>query len=194
MGGGYLDQDTFIDKSFKNNYLDKLEYNDKVGLYTPQYLIDRKKEPTLSDVFVEVIWTMTSASIYNLEIMNKLNYFDERYFLDVVDYEYCLRCNKNEFKVIRYNGYAVKHNPGITKTTKLFKYKYGYMSPVRYYYQIRNLKLLYSTYKYRKIKLILFYKLLKVILLFDNKKQYFKMNKKAKNDFKNNKFYKIDLN
>ena len=191
--GGYLDQDTFIDETFREKYLDKLEYNNDVGVYTPQYLIDRKKDPILTDSFDQVVWTMTSASIFNVEIMKKINFFDERYFLDVVDYEYCLKCNKKDYKVMRYNGYAVRHNPGITNTTKLFKYKYGYMSPIRYYYQIRNLKLLYSEYKYKKIKLILLYKFLKVILLFSNKKEYLKMNKKAKQDYKNKRFYKINL-
>lgn len=187
----YFDQDTNIDDKMKKNYFDKIEYKSNVAVYTPQYEIDRKKKPILTEEFANVKWTMTSASIFNVKIFSKIGGFDERYFLDVVDYEYCLKAIKNGFLIVKYCGYSFKHCPGITKESKILKYKYGYMSPLRFYYQIRNLKLLKSEYSYWKIRLIIVMKYIKVILFFDSKSEFFKMGKKAKRDFKAKKFGKF---
>lgn len=186
----YFDQDTTIKEDIVKNYFDKLKYDENVALYTPLYNVDRHKTPKKNFKFENIKWTMTSASIFNIDVLNKLGYFDERYFLDCVDYEYCLRANKNNYAIVQYGGYVFEHCPGITKTSKILKYKYGWMSPLRYYYQLRNLRLLKKDYKYWKINLIILLKQVKMHLFFDNKKEYVAMKKKAFKDFKDNKFYK----
>lgn len=192
----YFDQDTIVDDKLNENYLSKInELNSNVAILSPQYIIDRKKKPIIENKFVNITFAMTSCSIYNLEITNKIGFFDERYFLDSVDLEYCMRCLKNNYSILRFCGYAIEHNPGITKKTKILKYKYGYMSPVRAYYQKRNIMLLIETYPEHKFrfKKNIFLKWLKIILFFDNKREFLRMWKKAKTDYRNRKFGKIDI-
>lgn len=181
-----FDQDSrIIEKGF-TNYIEKA-ISVNVAIVSPQYIIDRKHDIKLRDGFCDTIFTLQSASVFNLELLNKLGYFDENMYLDCTDYEYCLRVHRAGYKTLVYNGYAINHKPGITKTT-IFGFKYGYCSPIRIYYQIRNLKYLYKKYKYWKIRLILFYKFIKIIIFFNDKKDYLKMWRKARHDFKNNKF------
>ena len=186
----YFDQDTDIPDDINEKYIDVITKYEKkdVAVFSPLYIIDRKKVPLLEKRYSFTKLIMTSASVFNLEIMHKINFFDERYFLDCVDYEYSLKSVKNGYCNLIYHGYAIKHNPGITK--KKFNIRYGYMTPDRFYYQIRNLKLLFKDYHYFKLKIILLIKYLKVFIFFEKKVEYFSEWKAAIFDYKNNIFYK----
>lgn len=188
-----MDQDSVLsEQGFELYKLSILNYPN-AALISPQYIIDRKKSITFQNKIDEIDWTMQSASIFNLEILSKLNFFNAEFFIDVIDYEYCLRAKQNGYLVLKYFNYAIKHNPAITKRISLLDLGYGYCSPLRIYYQSRNLRYLKKQYHYHKITFVLLIKYLKILLLFDNKKQFFKMWNRGKKDFKNNKLGKFDV-
>lgn len=181
-----MDQDSVLSvQGFEQYKLSISDYK-KAALISPQYIIDRKKDVVLQNKVTETVWTMQSACIFNLEILQTLGFFNEDLFIDTIDYEYCLRARKNGYKVLVNCNYAIKHSPAITKYTKLFKLGYGYCSPLRIYYQSRNLRYLRKNYGYWKITLIILIKYLKIIFLFDNKREFLKMWKQGKRDFKRN--------
>lgn len=171
------------DSSFSNNLIDEYSKNEKqdVIIYSPNYLIDRKKKKNYSKNVKYMYWTMTSGNLLNLQLYKKNGTFKEELFIDAVDYEYCLRARKNGYKILQCNKAILKHNPGITKIKKIlfYKYKYGYMSPTRLYYQVRNLRYLIINYNSYRALLVIAIKLMKILFLFDNKKSYLKMFKKA---------------
>lgn len=83
-------------------------------------------------------FVITSGSIYNLNVFQKVGQFREEYFIDEVDNEYCIRSRINGFniKLIKHN-YLVQQFGETTHRNVLDKYTSNY-SPIRTYYQIRN--------------------------------------------------------
>lgn len=185
-----MDQDSKIIREGFQDYLDIATNQKDCLAISPQYSIDRKKPIKLESKIKNVTWTMQSASIFNILILDKLGFFSEKMFLDCTDYEMCLRAKKNNFNILVNMNYSIIHNPGITRQTKILKYKYGYCSPLRIYYQRRNLLYLYSRYKNKKILLVQIIKLIKIVLFFDKKLLFLKMWSKGKKDYTNNLFGK----
>lgn len=185
-----MDQDSKFGNNLIDIYINYLD--DKTAIYSPNYIIERKKERKSKKDVQEVYWTMTSGNLVNLELYKIIGKFREDFFIDGVDYEYCLRTRKKGYKIIQCNNAKLIHCPGITRTKKiLFKeYKYGYMSPIRMYYQIRNLSVIAKEYKSIKAYEILAIKFLKIIILFDKKKQFLKMYNKGIKDAKSNNYGK----
>lgn len=184
------------DSKFNNNLIEEYSknYEKDIIIYSPNYIIERKHKKEYKVDSQYLYWTMTSGNLINLELFQKVGMFKEEFFIDGVDYEYCLRARKNGYKILQCNRAILLHNPGITKIKKIlfWNYKYGYMSPTRMYYQIRNLKYISKEYKSFRAELIIIIKFLKIVLLFDNKKEFFTMFKKGIKDCKENKFGKIE--
>ena len=184
------------DSKFNNNLIEEYSknYGKDIIIYSPNYIIERKHNKEYKVDSQYLYWTMTSGNLINLELFQKVGMFREEFFIDGVDYEYCLRARKNGYKILQCNKATLLHNPGITKIKKIifWNYKYGYMSPTRMYYQIRNLKYISKEYKSFRAELIIIIKFLKIVLLFDNKKEFFTMFKKGIKDCKENKFGKIE--
>ena len=190
----YFDDDTKI----LSGYCNFLEYaftlND-AAIISPLYSFDRNKTKKGNKI-KKINFTFTSASIFNLNIMNELGYFDELMFLDCIDYEYCLKARKNGYLILENPCMIVQHRPAITQEIKVLgkTIKYGIHSPLRYYYQIRNLKYLsrkyHSVYCYKRYLI----KILKVYLLFKDKEEYIKMIKKAKLDYKKHRMGEFNEN
>lgn len=183
------------DSKFKMNLIDEYKKikNKDIIIYSPKYLISRKKNKKYRRDFIEIYWTMQSGCIFNLQLYKIVGCFREDFFIDCVDYEYCLRARKKGYKIIQCTKAELIHNPGIEKTKRIlfWNYKYGYMSEKRLYYQIRNLSQIWKEYKCFKALLIILLKFLKILLLFDDKLLYFKYFRLARKDFKNNKFGEI---
>lgn len=47
----------------------------------------------------DVLLSINSGSLYFLENLKKLNWYNESYFVDCVDYEFCLNSNNHGFKI-----------------------------------------------------------------------------------------------
>lgn len=188
------------DSSFKNNivdvyksYIEKEKIND-VAILSPVYMTDRRGGKT-ADGYDILYWTMQSANFINLKAFSSIGDFDESYFIDCVDYEYCLRAKESGYRIIRCNKAVLLHNPGITKEIKIFgkTFKYGYASKTRIYYQVRNALYMFKKYHNARALGIVAVKIGKVVLLFDNKKEYINILKKAFCDYKRGTTGKLDL-
>ena len=191
-----MDQDSYFTENLLDKYekIIKIKNTDKIAIISPTYKYDKKKLETFSG-YKQVEYIMQSANLINIKIWEEIGKFKEEFFIDVVDYEYCLRCNKKEYKIIQSGEAVLEHSPAITKSKKILgkELKYGYCSKTRIYYQARNL--LWTAKKYKSIKmyLILMIKWLKILLLFDKKKEFFKAYYKGIKDCKINKFGKVRI-
>jgi rhamnosyltransferase len=101
-----------------------------------------------------VPWThiITSGSIINLSLLEKLGWFDENLFIDMVDFEYCYRAIMKGYKVILFKNILINHQLGATRFLAAEKdrtvKKNTYYAPIRIYYMVRNylyLKPVYSS-------------------------------------------------
>lgn len=173
-----MDQDSSFSNDIVEIYSDYIENNDtsKIAVLSPQYNTERNK-PTTSTEVESIKWTMQSASLFNLSIYKKIGKFKEKYFIDCIDYEYCLRAIEHGYFNIRCNRAVLNHSPAINKSVNVFmtKINYGYTSPTRIYYQVRNALDMWKGYHDPKSLGIICVKLWKIVLLFDHKSEYLKL-------------------
>jgi rhamnosyltransferase len=81
-----------------------------------------------------------SGNLVKLSNFIKLGPYREDYFIDFVDYEYCLRAKANELLIFKINSVKLSHEPGVRSSVSVFGVQYSYFeaAPMRYYYVIRN--------------------------------------------------------
>ncbi len=188
-----MDQDSSLNKQIIDTYRDYIrKHPDKVFALTPKYHTDRRYSEATSGE-KEILLSMQSGTLFSNKLFSMIGLFNEALFLDVVDWEYFLRMHKHGYSLIRCNSALLDHQPAETREGRLLfiTLKYGIASPVRYYYQARNL--LWVAKKYHSIALYkdLLIKYLKIILLFDNKRIYLKYSNSGIVDAKRNKLGKF---
>ena len=83
---------------------------------------------------------MTSASLTRVEAWHNVNGYDESYFIDFVDNDFCMKLRLHGYKVLRDFNAVLQHQLGNTKDIILFgkHIKYSEHSPLRTYYMVRN--------------------------------------------------------
>lgn len=193
-------------ESMLNVYYNLLETEKKivVGMF-PKYLekglnnfIGVESDCTLND-YRYLISDITSGNLLKADIFKKIGFFDEKFFIDYVDHEFCYRINKAGFKLIKVENAKLLHSLGNTKKKKiLFKeIIYTNHSPLRKYYMTRNR--FYTWKKYNNLKEInkidkvnFMKENLKILLLENNKINKFRMIIKGYIDYKNNRFGKLN--
>lgn len=190
-----MDQDSSFETKILDVYRKYIsEHNVKnVAILCPQYKTDRRTLKKRGE-FNEKEYVMQSANLLNLAVFRGVGEFIDELFIDCVDYEYCLRVRQCKYKIIECTDAVLTHKPADTKCVKILwkTIKYGSAPPIRYYYQVRNLSYLISKYHSIKMLALLFVKIAKIVLLFDNKKEYLKMVKKARYDYKYKQFGRKD--
>ena len=55
---------------------------------------------------------MTSGNLVNLDIYQKIGGYNEDYFIDGIDIEYCLRIKKYNYRIVRLNNIEIIHDLG----------------------------------------------------------------------------------
>nr|HPJ21580.1 hypothetical protein [Clostridia bacterium] len=98
--------------------------------------------------YEDINWCITSGAITNIPVLKKLGGFDEDMFIDLVDFEYCLRLGESGYRIIRANGFVLKQRLGDLFEKHIGKRRIFVTnhSPMRVYYYSRNL--LYCSGKY----------------------------------------------
>lgn len=158
-------------KTFINNTEDS-----KILLLAPQHKHERNQVKK-KKYYKKKLWTMSSGCLVSVENALKIGGYKEELFLDGLDCEICIRGNKMGYSVIECGEAILSHNPAETHVVKIKNrviLKYGYAEPQRYYYQIRSCMWIFRKYHTLNMLKIMIMKLLKIILLFDNKKAYMK--------------------
>ncbi|MBZ4656142.1 MAG: hypothetical protein JG759_690 [Thermoanaerobacter sp.] len=140
-----LDQDSVVSHNLIENYVKYISY-DRVAIITPkimyrndsqnQSILVKKSEPQYE--YVEKC--ITSGSFINIPICKEIGYFDDKMFIDLVDFEYCIRIQKANYKILRLNNVALNHQLGDLKIYNFFGKKIFVTnhSELRYYYYARN--------------------------------------------------------
>lgn len=176
-------------------YRDYIENHDcsNVAIIVPQYNFDR--HPRKAGVGLKTVkYADMSGSLYNTKVLKKIGLYDPKTFFYGLDTEYCLRVKKNDYRMIECSAAVLHHQPAHTETLKIGNkviFRYGKDVPVRYYYQFRSGYYIHYLYHDFKQDAFMIYKFLKVIFFFDNKKEYLRLIKKAKADYKNGYFGKL---
>ena len=146
-----MDQDSSFKKETLNNYftcIQSFEEKENVSMFG----INHEENVNESNVCnpVKVNHLITSGSILNLRLVNFIGGFDEKLFIDEVDFEYCLRSVAKGFDIVQFVNIFLNHNLGQTsqhlsfKTIKLTSRNLH--SHIRMYYMTRNFLYVQSIY------------------------------------------------
>lgn len=144
---------------------------------------------------------ITSGNLLKSDIFKKVGFFDEKLFIDMVDYEFCFRIRSNGYKLVKVGSAILYHNLGNTKVKTILGKKIycTHHNFVRRYYITRNRFYTWNKYKefnfyeIKKDKKAFLKELLKIIVLEDQKVKKIKMIFKGFKDYKNNIYGKINL-
>ena len=151
-----MDQDSIPDRKLVTNLLncyDELENKGhKVGLVGPQdYDKDthelnkarlKKGKYIEGTNFLSLDQTLSSGSLIPKNVYDVVGGMENALFIDAVDSEYCWRIKKNGFLVIKNNDALLAHKLGDGKKKVFGLVSVGVPSPIRHYYQVRNILLL----------------------------------------------------
>jgi rhamnosyltransferase len=167
-----MDQDSSFDSGVFDQYLRLVDDYDKEKVAQFGVNCDPKHIP-ISDIPFNADSLITSGTILNLAVFQKVGKFDEKLFIDFVDVEYSLRASYMGYQNIIFSNVIMKHALGYLKLGRSFKnFKKTLRilhSPIRVYYIIRNG--LYLLFKVNHID-----KKARKAILFDHMKM-------LKNDF-----------
>jgi rhamnosyltransferase len=110
-------------------------------------------------------WVITSGSFINLNLFSVLNGFDDAYFIDRIDYDFCSRAIDKGFSILQSKRSFIFQQLGAPIQGAI---KIGYEhSPLRNYYSFRNRYYFYrfksSSPLYRRILAIFFGSIVQII-------------------------------
>lgn len=130
-----MDQDSYWEDfdSFKSEAINRQEM-----IISPN--INNAHPSTIHQIKAAI----TSGSIYNLSIFDKIGLFNETYFIDAVDTEFCYRAYGKGFITIMLGNHNLKQTFGKSEK-KIMGTIYNY-SAFRRYYQVRNHLWLWRAY------------------------------------------------
>jgi len=146
-----LDQDTVCFDDIIDNYRGYLDL-DNVGQLTCVYK-DRNfnddNSSFLKDKVKKVPWCITSAALVNVDAWKAVNGFDEKLFIDEVDYDICLSMRENGYFIYQIGFVGFIHEIGEGKVVNVAGHniKTWNHSPFRRYYSTRNAMLVARKHK-----------------------------------------------
>ena len=125
--------------------------SDSIGLIAPNIL---GKEIVHYDIYCTYFdKVFQSGAMHSLKAWDMVGGYDEKLFIDQVDYEYCVRMRLSGYKIIKINNAYMEHNLDDDEVEiqwqeghKVYINKY---SPMRYYHILKNNLYLYDKYQSR---------------------------------------------
>ena len=159
-----LDQDSICPDNLINEYRKYFEFDSDIDLFTPKIgdlnEIDGSPIDCVGDCEY-VNRSITSAALLNVKASRAVGNFDDKMFIDYVDFDLCRNLINHGYKILRVNTAELTHEVGNAKKITLFKnvgkllkikklektvYTYNH-SPLRTYYYSRNTFYYIAKYK-----------------------------------------------
>lgn len=176
-----LDHDTIIDGSLITKYINYIQEKDcsEVGILATDYFDISINSPVFNNSdTIEVHETISSGSLLNISIYNKIGGLKIYYFIDQVDNEYCYRVINNGYKIVVLPGIGMEHRLGNMERRSFLGYSmilYN-QSPIRTFYRTRNIIWMLREYNDRVLKknkiLDLFKDLVRILFEKETAKKY----------------------
>lgn len=136
-----LDQDSVVTANFLKNML-LPEYPSNTAMITPN-ILDRNDQKGLllqPNGVVSVDECITSGTIMHIGNCKQVGWFDEKMFIDYVDFEYCYRVRQCGYDIFRNNDVVLIHQLGDGQVASFLgkRFMVANHSPLRHYYVVRN--------------------------------------------------------
>lgn len=152
-----LDQDSIVCENYLN-ICEKYTKMELAGIITPNVVdeydndIQHKNMKNSCDSVETVDMCITSGSYNNIEIWESTGKFREEFFIDYVDWEYCVRLRNKGYKIYKLNKLLLNHELGKRSYHTFFGrefYSFNH-NAFRKYYITRNTIITYWLYPNEK--------------------------------------------
>lgn len=134
-----MDQDSVVPTNLVSEYVKYLDSS--VGILCP-IIFDRNKNqlPTIYLGTHEVKECITSGSLVNVSAWQEVSGFDEKLFIDGVDFDFCERIKKVNYRILEVGTVVLSHAIGNITMRKFFFWDVAVKnhSAFRKYYIARN--------------------------------------------------------
>lgn len=158
-----------------------------------------KESKIISSKYTYIDVEITSGNMIKREVFEKVGYFDEKLFIDYVDFDYCSRIDKNKFKLIKIEEAVLLHSLGEIEEKNFLGKNISYTnhSVLRRYYITRNRFYVWDKYDnikefIKRDKEAFLIENIKIILFEKEKYKKIKMSYMGYRDYKENKFGKLE--
>ena len=188
-----LDQDSVCLPGIIEKYL---EYKDlpSAGILTcgmkDRNFEGREVKRELTDNICEEKFCITSGAFCSVKAYRQSDGFDDKMFIDCVDFDYCYNLRKHGFKIYYINFTGLLHELGKGKDTRFLWRRITILheSPIRHYFVARNH--FYLAYKYPEETTLLkemyeeFHQWIKILIYEDRKTEKLKARLKGLKDIR----------
>ena len=152
-----MDQDSKVSKNMVDkmlevyNSIDEKERGDILSIF-PNFVDERVQsieENSDMDSYEYVDADITSGNLLRSEVFDKVGFFDDSLFIDLVDTDFCMRLNEKNIKMIKVRDAILYHSLGESQSVKSIfgKFNTSNHSALRRYYMTRNRFYTWEKYK-----------------------------------------------
>ena len=152
-----MDQDSkaskdMVEKMFEvYNNIDEKERKSILSIF-PNFVDERIQsieENSVMNTYEYVDADITSGNLVNSKVFDKVGFFDDSLFIDLVDTDFCMRLNEKNIKMIKVRDAILYHSLGESQSVKsiLGKFNTSNHSALRRYYMTRNRFYIWERYK-----------------------------------------------
>jgi rhamnosyltransferase len=141
-----MDQDSVVDGSLIEAYRTAVERDPTLVCLTPGITSSRRKDA----VGGEISYAITSGNLVRVSMFDQIGFYDEGFFIDCIDFDFCLRLRSAGYAIHRVPGALMEHQLGdaVDLPQAVQKY-YARHSPVRRYYMYRNFMYMAERYLFK---------------------------------------------
>lgn len=145
-------KDGMIEKMFEvYNGIDIDKRKDILSIF-PNFVDERVQsieENSKTEVYEYVDAEITSGNLLKSEVFNKVGFFDDSLFIDLVDTDFCMRLNEKGIKMIKIRDAILYHSLGDSQAVNsgVLKFNTSNHSALRRYYMTRNRFYTWEKYK-----------------------------------------------
>jgi rhamnosyltransferase len=131
-----MDQDSVIDGSLIEAYRGAVEQDSGRVCLAPRITSSSRRKDAAGGV---ISYAITSGNLVRVSLFDQIGLYDESFFVDCIDFDFCLRLRRAGYAVYRVPDALMQHHLGdaVDLPNTLRKY-YARHSPVRRYYMYRN--------------------------------------------------------
>ena len=152
-----MDQDSKVSKNMVDkmlevyNSINEKERGDILSIF-PNFVDERVQsieENSEMDSYEYVDADITSGNLLRSEVFDKVGFFDDSLFIDLVDTDFCMRLNEKNIKMIKVRDAILYHSLGESQSVKSIfgKFNTSNHSALRRYYMTRNRFYTWEKYK-----------------------------------------------
>lgn len=103
-----LDQDTVCGDKFIETYY-KYELLPKAAILCPIMFDKRRRVYVHKECgdYKEICECIQSGALYNVKVLEEVGYFDDWYFIDYIDYDYCMSIRRHGYKIYQVSSLLI---------------------------------------------------------------------------------------